>query len=52
VSTVSTSARGFVTMADRDYEEVTKYGLDQASEAELLARQIECTFIWSNSEGR
>jgi hypothetical protein len=38
-------------MPDRDYEDVTKYGLDQASEAELLARQIECTFIWSNSEG-
>jgi general stress protein 26 len=38
-------------MPDRDYEDVTKYGLDQASEADLLARQIECTFIWSNSEG-
>ncbi len=32
-------------MSDRDYEDVTKYGLDQANEAELLARQIECTFI-------
>jgi hypothetical protein len=38
-------------MPDRDYEDVTKYGLDQGNEAELLARQIECTFIWSNSEG-
>ena len=38
-------------MPDRDYEDVTKYGLDQADEAELLARQIECTFIWSNSDG-
>ena len=38
-------------MPDRDYEDVTKYGLDQGSEAELLARQIECTFIWSNAEG-
>lgn len=38
-------------MPDRDYEDVTKYRLDQGSEAELLARQIECTFIWSNSEG-
>jgi hypothetical protein len=38
-------------MPERDYEDVTKYGLDQASEAELLARQIECTFIWSSSEG-
>jgi nitroimidazol reductase NimA-like FMN-containing flavoprotein (pyridoxamine 5'-phosphate oxidase superfamily) len=38
-------------MPDRDYEDVTRYGLDQANEAELLARQIECTFIWSNSDG-
>ncbi|HXO23332.1 MAG TPA: pyridoxamine 5'-phosphate oxidase family protein [Streptosporangiaceae bacterium] len=38
-------------MSDRDYEDVTKYTLDQDSEAELLARQIECTFIWSNSGG-
>jgi nitroimidazol reductase NimA-like FMN-containing flavoprotein (pyridoxamine 5'-phosphate oxidase superfamily) len=38
-------------MPDRDYEYVTRYGLDQANEAELLARQIECTFIWSNSDG-
>jgi len=38
-------------MSDRDYEDVTKYGLDQASEEELLAKQIECTFIWSNSDG-
>ena len=38
-------------MSDRDYEDVTRYGLDQASEEELLAAQIECTFIWSNSDG-
>ena len=38
-------------MSDRDYEDVTKYGLDQASEEELLTRQIECTVIWSNSDG-
>ena len=38
-------------MSDRDYEDVTKYGLDQASEEELLTTQIECTFIWSNSDG-
>jgi hypothetical protein len=38
-------------MADRDYEDVTAYQLDQSGEAELLARQIECTFIWSNSAG-
>jgi hypothetical protein len=31
-------------MPDRDHEDVTRYGLDQVSEAELLARQIECTF--------
>jgi hypothetical protein len=40
-----------VIMPERDYEDVTKYGLDPAGEAELLARQTECTFIWSNSEG-
>ena len=38
-------------MPDRDYEDVTRYGLDHSAEAELLARQIECTFIWSNSAG-
>jgi len=38
-------------MPDRDYEDVTGYGLDAAAEAELLARQTECTFIWSNSAG-
>lgn len=38
-------------MSDRDYEDVTKYQLDEAAEEELLARQIECTFIWSNSDG-
>ena len=38
-------------MSDGDYEDVTKYGLNQSNEAELLAKQIECTFIWSNSQG-
>lgn len=38
-------------MSDRDYEDVTAYQLDEAGEAELLARQTECTFIWSNSAG-
>jgi nitroimidazol reductase NimA-like FMN-containing flavoprotein (pyridoxamine 5'-phosphate oxidase superfamily) len=38
-------------MSDGDYEDVTKYGLNQTNEAELLAKQIECTFIWSNSQG-
>ena len=38
-------------MPDRDYEDVTGYGLDAADEAELLARQVECTFIWGNAAG-
>ena len=38
-------------MADRDYEDVTAYSLDETGEAELLAQQAECTFIWSNSAG-
>lgn len=38
-------------MSDRDYEDVTAYQLDEAGEAELLAKQAECTFIWSNSSG-
>jgi hypothetical protein len=38
-------------MSDQDYEDVTVYGLDDAGEAELLAKQTECTFIWSNNEG-
>ena len=38
-------------MSDRNYEDVTVYGLQQSAEAELLARQTECTFIWRNSEG-
>jgi nitroimidazol reductase NimA-like FMN-containing flavoprotein (pyridoxamine 5'-phosphate oxidase superfamily) len=38
-------------MSDKDYEDVTVYGLDDAGEAELLDKQTECTFIWSNKEG-
>jgi general stress protein 26 len=38
-------------MADKNYEDVTKYQLTGASEAELLDKQNECTFIWSNSAG-
>ena len=38
-------------MADKNYEDVTVYGLDAEREAELLSKQAECTFIWSNSEG-
>ena len=42
---------GGLIMSDKDYEDVTVYGLDDAGEAELLAKQTECTFIWSNKEG-
>lgn len=35
----------------QDYEDVTKFGLTAGREAELLTRQTECTFIWSNSSG-
>jgi len=38
-------------MSDKNYEDVTKYALDDSAETELLAKQAECTFIWSNSEG-
>jgi len=38
-------------MPDRNYEDVTVYSLDESAEAELLAKQAECTFIWSNSSG-
>jgi Pyridoxamine 5'-phosphate oxidase len=38
-------------MTDRNYEDVRAYQLDQSGEAELLDRQTECTFIWSNSAG-
>jgi hypothetical protein len=38
-------------MADKNYEDVTVYGLDAEREAELLTKQTECTFIWSNKEG-
>jgi len=38
-------------MSDKNYEDVTRYGLDDAAEAELLEQQAECTFVWSNKEG-
>jgi nitroimidazol reductase NimA-like FMN-containing flavoprotein (pyridoxamine 5'-phosphate oxidase superfamily) len=38
-------------MADRNYEDVTKYGLADDAETELLAQQTECTFIWSGKGG-
>jgi general stress protein 26 len=34
-----------------NYEDVTVFGLDDDVEAEMLAAQNECTFIWSNKEG-
>ena len=36
---------------DKNYEDVTKYGLADEAERELLENQAECTFIWSNKEG-
>jgi general stress protein 26 len=36
---------------DKNYEDVTRYQLDDSNESELLTRQTECTFIWSNSSG-
>lgn len=38
-------------MNDKNYEDVTRYSLDDRAEEELLARQAECTFIWSNKQG-
>jgi len=34
-----------------DYEDVTKFGLDEDLEEQLLRAHDECTFIWSNKEG-
>ncbi len=34
-----------------NYEDVTKYTLDDSTESELLVAQNELTFIWSNKEG-
>jgi len=33
------------------YEDVTLYGLSPEREQELLRKQIECTFIWTNKSG-
>lgn len=38
-------------MSDKNYEDVTRYSLDDDAERELLKAQPECTFIWSNKEG-
>jgi general stress protein 26 len=34
-----------------DYEDVSVYTLDDDDEAELLATQRECTFMWATREG-
>jgi len=33
------------------YEDVTVYGLTDAREQELITKQIECNFIWTNKDG-
>jgi hypothetical protein len=33
------------------YEDVTLYELSDAREAELLKKQVECKFIWTNKDG-
>ena len=33
------------------YDDVTIYELSDEREQELLAKQIECSFIWSNKAG-
>lgn len=40
-------------MADyaEDYEDVTQYPLDEDREAQLLAANKECTFMWTNKAG-
>jgi len=38
-------------MPDRDYEDLRAYRLTEGGEAELLARQTECTFVWRDSAG-
>jgi general stress protein 26 len=35
----------------RDWEDVRSYTLEEEQEAELLARQTECTFIWLAKDG-
>ncbi len=33
------------------YEDVTLYGLTDEREQELLQKQVECNFIWTNKDG-
>jgi hypothetical protein len=37
--------------AAKDWEDVRSYTLEEREEAELLARQTECTFIWAGKDG-
>ena len=38
-------------MARFNYDDVSGYTLEEADEAELIASQTECTFIWANKQG-
>lgn len=38
-------------MPIEDYEDVSVYGLDPGTEAELIAKQNECTFCWVTADG-
>lgn len=38
-------------MSQTGYEDLSAYQLSESGQAELLARQTECTFIWSNKAG-
>lgn len=35
----------------KNYEDVTKYGLDPADEARMIDEQDECTFCWVTADG-
>lgn len=37
--------------ATTNYDDVRMYGMDSDREEELLLKQKECTFIWTNKEG-
>ena len=37
--------------ATSNYDDVRMYGLDAEREQELLSKQKECTFIWTNKDG-
>ncbi|GMG88384.1 pyridoxamine 5'-phosphate oxidase family protein [Biformimicrobium ophioploci] len=40
-----------MTTETQGYEDVTVYGLSEEREKELLSKQIECNFIWTNKDG-